>query len=206
MIPTLQYLWLTLRHKLFVFRAGLRTGAPIWRLVVHDWSKFTPAEAPHYGRQFFGAKDDPDGFARAWLHHVHCNPHHWEHWIPITGHGRGDSGDLVPLPMPEWAVREMVADWLGASRAYGGSWPLTFFGWAWFCDNWYSISRRLHPDTIKRVEMVMREQFPECEWTCLACQDDDNAKHGRSIGGSVCYEIPCPVCERVGRKLVQRAA
>jgi len=200
MTPTLKYLWLTLKHKAFVFRAGLKTRAPLWRLVIHDWSKFTLAEAPHYGRQFFGAKDDPQGFARAWLHHQNCNPHHWEYWIPRTGHGRGDD-DLVSLPMPEWAVREMVADWLGASRAYGGTWPNGVIHWKWFCDNWYSISRRMDRLTIMRVEMVMREMFPAPRWTCLACQDDDCAKHGSSIAGAICYEIACPVCERVGRKL-----
>jgi len=76
------------KHKAFVLRAGLKTGAPIWRLVIHDWSKFTPAEAPHYGRQFFGARDDPEGFARAWLHHQNANPHHWEFWISRSGHER----------------------------------------------------------------------------------------------------------------------
>ena len=42
--PHLRYLGYVVRHKWFVFRAGLRTGAPLWRLVIHDWSKFTPAE------------------------------------------------------------------------------------------------------------------------------------------------------------------
>ena len=59
--PTLKYIWLTVKHKVFVFRAGLRTKAPLWRLIIHDWSKFTPSEAPHYGRQFFGDKSDPEG-------------------------------------------------------------------------------------------------------------------------------------------------
>ena len=156
---TLRYMWLTVKHKAFVFRAGLRTDAPLWRLIIHDWSKFTPIEAPHYGRQFFGRADDSLGFSRAWLHHQHHNPHHWEHWIPVTGHNRGGYDDLEPLPMPEWAVREMVADWLGASRAYEGRWPESSQTWPWFLESWPSIAPRLHPGTKALVELVIAEAF-----------------------------------------------
>lgn len=163
--PALRYLWLTLKHKLFVFQAGLRTGAPIWRLVVHDWTKFLPAELPHYGRQFFGSKDDPEGFARAWLHHQNHNPHHWEYWIERSGHSRATEGKregLVPMPMPEWAVREMVADWMGASRAYEGTWPTSIEAWPWFIQNWRDMCLdRLHEETRERVSLIMRELFPE---------------------------------------------
>ena len=145
MTPTLKYLWLTIKHKAFVFRAGLRTGAPIWRLIIHDWTKFTPAEAPHYGRQFFGDKSDPLGFSMAWLHHQRNNPHHWEYWVPITGHNRDGYGDLEPLPMPDWAMREMIADWMGAGRSYEGKWPDQ--SWPWLVENWPRIAPWIHPHT-----------------------------------------------------------
>lgn len=145
MTPTLKYLWLTLKHKTFVFQAGLKTGAPLWRLIIHDWTKFTPAEAPHYGRQFFGDQSDPEGFSLAWLHHQRNNPHHWEYWVPVTGHNRGGYGDLEPLAMPDWAMREMVADWMGASRAYEGEWPKA--EWPWLVENWPKIAPWIHPHT-----------------------------------------------------------
>jgi hypothetical protein len=34
-----KYFWLTIMHKWFVFLAGFKTGAPLWRLIIHDWSK-----------------------------------------------------------------------------------------------------------------------------------------------------------------------
>ena len=40
----LRYLGYVLRHKWFVLVAGLKVGAPLWRLLIHDWSKFTAAE------------------------------------------------------------------------------------------------------------------------------------------------------------------
>src|SRR5437868_1583323 len=87
------------RHKWFVFVAGLRTKAPLWRLIIHDWSKFLPCEWFPYVEYFYGEKvrlqkeewDDSrywplaqkyyDAFDRAWIHHQHRNPHHWQHWV-----------------------------------------------------------------------------------------------------------------------------
>lgn len=190
-MSTLRYVALTIKHKWFVFLAGINTGAPLWRLLIHDWSKFLPAEAPHYGRQFFGAADDPLGFSYAWLHHQRRNPHHWEYWIPITGHNRGGYGDLQPLPMPEWAVREMVADWMGASRAYEGRWPTGPRSWDWFRVEWPKIAPRMHPRTIERVEHTLTPLFGGLV-RCYACDDDNIAFFDN---GSPCYDKPCPVCE-----------
>lgn len=156
-IPTLKYCWLTVKHKWFVFLAGLRTGAPLWRLLIHDYSKFMPCEAPHYGRQFYGDKSDPLGFTYAWNHHQKNNPHHWEYWIPETGHNRGGYGDHEPLPMPDHFVREMCADWLGASRAYEGKFPKGFDDWSWLTKNFNTL--RLHKDTRQAVLRILTRVF-----------------------------------------------
>jgi hypothetical protein len=154
-IPTLKYLWLTTKHKYFVFKAGLKTKTPIWRLVIHDWSKFTIFEAPHYGRQFFGSANDPLGFSYAWLHHQLNNAHHWEYWVMVSGHNRGGYPDGSPLPMPEKYVREMVADWMGASRAYEGKWPENLEKWEWWRNNFEKI--KLHPQTRNLCRKVVEE-------------------------------------------------
>ena len=138
-------MWATCKHKWFVFLAGLRTKTPIWQLIVHDLSKFTPTEAPGYGTQFFGKHDDPLGFSYAWNHHQKVNKHHWEHWVMVSGHARGGYPDGSPLPMPERYAREMVADWLGAARAYEGRWPTTLKDWKWFNNNFEKI--KVHKDT-----------------------------------------------------------
>lgn len=151
------YFWLTIRHKWFVFLAGIRTKAPLWRLVIHDWTKFMPSELPHYQKQFFGKADDPAGFMRCWIHHQNSNPHHWEYWIPRTGHSRCDPPfkDNTPVPMPEWAVREMVADWLGAGRAYEGKWVDWMEGWTWLEKNRHKM--RFHSETSRMVDKVISE-------------------------------------------------
>lgn len=45
-------------------------------------------------------------FNIAWLHHIHNNPHHWNHWII-----QNDTDGVEVIRMPEKYAKEMVADW-----------------------------------------------------------------------------------------------
>lgn len=132
----MKYFILTIKHKWFVFWAGLKLKAPIWLLITHDLSKFRLSELPHYQRQFFGKGDDPAGFISCWLRHQNRNKHHWEYWIPRTGHNRCEPPykDNEPIPMPDKYIKEMIADWIGASRAYEGKWPKKE-NWNWLKNN-----------------------------------------------------------------------
>lgn len=138
-----QYAKYLFRHKLFVLIAGIKYGVPIWRLLIHDWSKFMLIEWVAY-RDFFYGERGPDGnrrpevkaaFKRAWLHHIHLNPHHWNAWTNL------DTDGVSVLPMPEKYWREMLADWYGAGRAITGEWRAG----EWFDENEGKIV--LHPDT-----------------------------------------------------------
>lgn len=140
------------RHKWFVFRAGLKLGVPLWRLIIHDWSKLTPTEWGGYARRFYGGRGglldnsaDPEEFHRAWTHHWHRNPHHWEHWLAITY-----DGELRPMLMPETYVREMVADWMGAGRAITGRVDII----PWYTKN--AERMNLHPDVRQQVENLLK--------------------------------------------------
>ena len=130
-MAALRYAWLTIKHRWYVFLAGIPLRVPLWRLLTHDLSKFYPSELRHYGRQFFGKADDPSGFVLCWTRHQNRNDHHWEWWIPRTGHNRCEPPypDGQPIPMSVAAIREMVADWMGASRAYSGQWPSDDWPW-----------------------------------------------------------------------------
>lgn len=154
-------------HKWFVLLAGLRYGAPLWRLLVHDASKVRPSEWFPYTAYFYGPEptgaprgqhDRPNrtaniehekrerqaAFDRAWLAHQHRNAHHHQHWLL-----RGDDGITIALPMPELLVREMAADWAGAGRAITGKWEVR---------DWYLANRGrmlLHADTRRRVEELL---------------------------------------------------
>jgi hypothetical protein len=158
-LPILRYVAATVLHKAFVVRAGRRTGTPLLQLLLHDLSKFTPAELPHYARQFFGDRSDPQGFARAWLHHQNHNRHHWEYWIARTSHINLGTplSENIPLEMPERYVREMVADWMAASRLYIGAWPESVETWAWLKQA--RPRMRLHDATATLLDRVLAEAF-----------------------------------------------
>ena len=127
-------------------------GVPEAQLRIHDLSKFSPQEFPFYARQFHGDKGDPEGFARAWLHHQNFNAHHPEFYVMRTGHTQGGSGAVNGcMAMPENYVREMVSDWLGASFSYTGSWDMT----QWLAKNLPRL--QLHPLTRLRVGGVLSE-------------------------------------------------
>lgn len=147
-----RYLHYLLRHKWFVFIAGRWMGVSFWRLLIHDWSKFTPAEWGAYASRFFGATAEEkiaarERFERAWLHHIHHNPHHWEHWVwsaPAPG-----GIQRRTMEMPEKFAREMVADWLGAGRAITGKWDVV---------EWYESRKggiELRPATRQLVEQLL---------------------------------------------------
>ncbi len=143
----MRYAIATIRHKWYVLLAGLHLkGIPLWRLLIHDWTKFTPAELPHYNRYFHGDKKNVLEFAAAWNHHENHNPHHWGYWIARTGKYAGQ-----PLPMPRAYAREMVADWMGAGRAYNRSWDMT----KWLTDNLPRIT--LHEESRHHVSVALCE-------------------------------------------------
>jgi hypothetical protein len=155
--PKIRYMLKTLHHKWFVFWFGLKTKAPLWRLLIHDWTKFTQYELPAYADWFFGDQKNEIFFAHAWNHHHKSNPHHWEYWIPVTAHSKSSIPAGIPLPMPEWAVREMIADWLGAERSYNGMTPPSLSEWPWY--NATRPEMRFHPDTSVLVDRVLDEYF-----------------------------------------------
>lgn len=142
-----------LKHKWRVFRAGLKTKAPLWNLIVHDLSKFSPSEFPHYRRKFCDGVDDPVGFGHCWLHHQNVNPHHWEYWVPriVPVEAPARPEPLQPLEMPEPFVREMVADWIAASQSHTGSADIR----PWLQANLGKML--LHPNTKATLRSVLAE-------------------------------------------------
>ncbi len=179
MIKYIKFLWSLLRHKWFVLVGGLRCGAPIIQLVLHDWSKFLPSEFIAYSQNFYGGESPNDhkhtnDFDVAWNFHQKRNRHHWQRWVLLNG----DEPQINPLPMPERYVREMIADWLGASMAYTGSWNVS----KWLNKNGPKMI--LHQDTINIVNDVLFELgyvlTDNCDWS-WANNDGRNKKAGNAL-------------------------
>jgi hypothetical protein len=139
------------RHIECVWEAADNIGIPFVDVVSHDESKWSHAEFQPYARQFCGAKDDPLEFAYAWLHHIHYNPHHWQHWMFSDGYQVQGMDEKGILKMPEKYCYEMVADWMGASRAYTGSFDMT----EWLTKNYYT-SVTLHTWSRSYVDTILK--------------------------------------------------
>ena len=75
---------------------------------IHDVSKWSNEEYDAYDKYFYGkskTKEVEEQFNFAWLHHIHANPHHWQHWVLIN-----DDDGTHALEMPEEYVVEMFCD------------------------------------------------------------------------------------------------
>lgn len=148
----MEYYWTyfkyVVKHKVGVFLAGRKLGLGFWQLMLHDLSKFSVVEFIPYMRYFAvgdKSRQAKEAFHVAWLHHIHRNSHHWEHWIL-----RHTDGGLTVLKMPDKYVREMVADWHGVAYALGKSSEGAVI---WYTKNREMIA--LHPHTRSRVDYLM---------------------------------------------------
>lgn len=168
----LEQLYSVLIHKWYVFLAGRLTRVPLWRLIIHDWSKFTPTEVFGYAGNIGGVVSKSK-WAKSWLHHLHHNPHHPEHWV-LSWRGSPEFYDkltkpiapfVVLLPMPETYVREMIADMMATSKKVTGSWDIAI----WFNKNGPNMN--LHDETITLIDKVMKEigynLTDNCDWSWI---------------------------------------
>jgi hypothetical protein len=161
-------------HKTHIVKAGMLAGdISLRRLLMHDTSKLSSVEFGNYSRFKYGIKSVED-WSKAWLHHLHNNPHHPEHWILPW---RGDPGfylgyghDLAPfvtvLPMPETYTREFVIDMMATSMEITGSYDIA----VWLNANGPEIN--LHPETELRLDGVLIKLgyflTDNCPWSYMA--------------------------------------
>lgn len=145
-------------HIAYVTEAGERLNVPEEQLEIHDWSKWAPSQFPAYAQKFHPGSSPVDAatvsdeFAAAWLDHIHKEPHHWQHWIFPDGYSpEGSTLEKGVMEMPERYAREMVADWMGASKAYTDSWDMT----DWLKKNLPQL--KLHSRTARLVSQILTE-------------------------------------------------
>lgn len=152
-----------MKHKAVVFRECWSCGIG-WQGLVHDLSKFSPAEFSSSAKHFQGnrspieAEKEDCGYSFAWLHHKGCNPHHWEYWIDF-----GNKGEIIADRIPKKYVVEMLCDWIGAGKVYAkGKWsqndPLDYY-------NKVRAGRYFHPETerviVRFLELIRDDGLNE---------------------------------------------
>lgn len=154
----LRHLWYLVRHKFYVVKYGIYRGAPLTRLLVHDFSKFRRDEWFGYTNYYFKAHTHHRDYAKhieakdaAYKLHVTRNPHHWQHWVipelkaTVYYNGRPEYAARMPMA----ALLEMLADWDAAGMTKHGKLDSREF---------YESNRKtmnLHPVTRRQVEEIL---------------------------------------------------
>ena len=116
------------------------------QLNLHDASKYTDEEYKAYDLYFYGTKTEKvkNDFDYAWLHHIHENQHHWQHWVLVN-----DDEGTYALEMPKEFAYEMICDWWSFSHKTGNLYEIF---------DWYKAHTKkmiLHESTKKLVEEIL---------------------------------------------------
>jgi len=144
-------------HRRLVRKECFRVGL-YWQGLTHDLSKYYPSEflvgAKYYQgtRSPNNAEREDIGYSSAWLHHKGRNKHHYEYWIDYSLHAK--PGGMLPCPMPDKYIAEMVMDRIAACKTYQGSSytdksPLEYYLQG-------KDPAPLHPYTKKHLEHLLR--------------------------------------------------
>lgn len=113
----------------------------------HDMSKYSKEEFEIYQKYFMPVdKEDKISeleFNEAWLHHIHNNPHHPEHWVLHDYEVKS----IQIIPMPDKYIVEMICDWIAMGIKFGDT-----------AYDWYNKSKKsipLNNDTRCKVEKIL---------------------------------------------------
>ena len=126
----------------------------------HDRSKSTVAEYDAYDQYFYGRNKSYEvvlNFNKAWLHHIHRNPHHWQHWVLINDDP--NEGEII-LDMPDCYIIEMICDW------WAFSWKKEnlheIFGWYDAHKDYMKLSkntRKKVEDILEKIKNKLEEEY-----------------------------------------------
>lgn len=150
------------KHRHLVMKHCKKAGI-LSQGLLHDLSKYSPAEFIPGARYYYGTKSPNEGerkengYSLAWMHHKGRNKHHFEYWTDYDPKTRRMEGVKMPLIY----VAEMFCDRVAASKVYMGdkytdASPLEYFRRG-------SAVRLIHPDTSKLLEYLLKMLAEEGE-------------------------------------------
>lgn len=153
-IPNTQAVWETILRPEVQSELDDDVLALIDKLIrEHDLSKYSIDEWEGYLDHFYPDDGDPKNpkeveiaYKLAWLHHLHNNPHHWNHWVLLDDDG---SGKPEAIDMPLEHVLCMLSDW--GSFRYGS--PPTEDDEFKTTEDWYNGNKKhmIMTDTTKKL-------------------------------------------------------
>ena len=96
----------------------------------HDNSKSLINEYVPYDNYFYGgirSYEVVQAFNKAWLFHIHRNPHHWQYWILKQDKLDSNGNQEIYIDMEYPYIIEMICDWW--SFSWGNNNLFAIFKW-----------------------------------------------------------------------------
>lgn len=154
-----------------------------WNITQHDLSKYGKAEYDAYDEYFYGGNKDnvrvKERFNKAWLHHIHNNPHHWQYWVLIEDDPE-NGRNFVCIEMPKHYIIEMVCDWWAFSWASKNLYEI----FDWYRSHFTNI--KLHEKSQLYLDNVLLELKKALNKEVFGYVESQNAygdimEHGDSV-------------------------
>lgn len=124
----------------------------------HDSSKTESDEYRAYDAYFYGGNKSysvVQEYKKAWLLHIHRNPHHWQYWVLINDDP--NEGETI-LDMPDNYILEMICDWWSFSWASGDI--TSIFKWAEEHGPYIKLSSRTK-DKVEKILYSIKKKLEE---------------------------------------------
>lgn len=144
-------------HKYLVAQGCFRIGL-YKQGILHDLSKYSPTEFK-VGVKYYQGDRSPNnaerediGYSGAWLHHKGRNKHHYEYWIDYSM--QTAPGSMIPVPMPDKYLAEMVMDRIAASKVYEGKDYTDASPLKYYLQGKDKVP--IHPATARKLEHILR--------------------------------------------------
>lgn len=171
------YLWLRTNLP-DIFKIYTDADEIIHSISLHDQSKYKPDEYEAYDTYFYGDEKTTAierAFNKAWLLHIHRNPHHWQYWVLIND---DPSEGTICLEMPFHYIIEMICDW------WAFSWQKKDLSeiFTWYDE--HSPYIKLAPKTREIVEEILWELRGRLGYNTLAHRGIKGQKWGVSDDNS----------------------
>lgn len=157
-------------HKYLVAKGCFRVG--LYRQgILHDLSKYGPTEFMVGVRNYQGNRSPNDaerevlGYSTAWLHHKGRNRHHFEYWLDYSK--QAPPGQMVPIPMPDIYIAEMIMDRIAACKVYKGKDYTDSSPYEYFQKG--AKHHAMHPYTSQTLERMLKMLAEEGEEKTFCC-------------------------------------
>lgn len=146
-----------------------------WQIgFMHDDSKTKKSEYNAYDAYFYGGNRSAsvvEEFNKAWLLHIHRNPHHWQHWVLINDDP--ELGEII-IDMPYNYIIEMICDWWSFSWRQGKLDEI--FKWYDEHKDYMKLSpktRKTVDDILEKIKVKLEENIKDaCKAAGVEVQED----------------------------------